>query len=69
MAAKALEAEPDIGLLLPCNAVLREGGGSVEILLQDPKGMFQVLPPEKQEALKPVVEEARSRLEKALAKL
>lgn len=49
--------------------MLREGGGSVEILLQDPKGMFQVLPPEKQEALKPVVEEARSRLEKALAKL
>jgi len=69
LAAKALEAEPDIGLLLPCNAVLREGGEGVEILLQDPKGMFQVLLPEKQEALKPVVEEARSRLEKALAKL
>ncbi|WP_243028629.1 DUF302 domain-containing protein [Thermus albus] len=69
LAAKALEAEPDIGLLLPCNAVLRESEEGVEILLQDPMGMFQVLPQEKQEALRPVAEEARTRLEKALASL
>ncbi|WP_243031715.1 DUF302 domain-containing protein [Thermus altitudinis] len=69
LAAKALEAEPDIGLLLPCNAVLREGEEGVEILLQDPRGIFQVLPRETQEALRPVAEEARSRLERALAKL
>ncbi|GAA6743340.1 DUF302 domain-containing protein [Thermus antranikianii] len=55
LAAKALEAEPDIGLLLPCNAVLKEGEEGVEILLQDPRNMFQVLSQEKQAALKPVV--------------
>ncbi len=69
LAAKALEAEPDIGLLLPCNAVLKEGPEGVEVLLQDPREMFRVLPTETQEALKPVAEEARNRLEKALAKL
>lgn len=69
LAAKALEAEPDIGLLLPCNAVLKEGEEGVEILLQDPRNMFQVLSQEKQAALKPVVEEARNRLEKVLTRL
>lgn len=69
LAAKALETEPDIGLLLPCNAVLKEGPEGVEVLLQDPREMFRVLPTETQEALKPVAEEARNRLEKALAKL
>ena len=69
LAAKALEAEPDIGLLLPCNAVLKEGPEGVEVLLQDPREMFRVLPTETREALKPVAEEARNRLEKALAKL
>lgn len=69
LAAKALEAEPDIGLLLPCNAVLKEGPEGVEVLLQDPREMFRILPTETQEALKPVAEEARNRLEKALAKL
>ncbi|ETN87397.1 DUF302 domain-containing protein [Thermus sp. NMX2.A1] len=69
LAAKALEAEPNIGLLLPCNAVLKEGPEGVEVLLQDPREMFRILPTETQEALKPVAEEARNRLEKALAKL
>ena len=69
LAAKALEAEPDIGLLLPCNAVLKEGPEGVEVLLQDPREMFRVLPTETREALKPVAEEARNRLENALAKL
>nr|WP_301336565.1 hypothetical protein [Thermus scotoductus] len=58
-----------MGLLLPCNAVLKEGPEGVEVLLQDPREMFRVLPTETQEALKPVAEEARNRLEKALAKL
>jgi hypothetical protein len=32
---RALEAEPDIGLL-PCNGVLRQGGEEVEALIQRP---------------------------------
>ena len=67
--AKALEAEPEIGLLLPCNVVLREAEEGVEVLIQDPKEMFRVLPEATQRALAPVAEEARTRLSRALARL
>jgi uncharacterized protein (DUF302 family) len=40
---RALEAEPDIGLL-PCNVVLHQEGEEVEALIQDPQGMFALLP-------------------------
>lgn len=69
MAARALEAEPEIGLLLPCNVVLREAKEGVEVLVQDPREMFRVLPEATREALAPVAEEARARLERALAQL
>ncbi|APD09393.1 MULTISPECIES: DUF302 domain-containing protein [Thermus] len=69
LAARALEAEEGIGLLLPCNVVLRQEGGNVEVLVQDPEGMFRLLPPKTQEALKPVAQEAKARLERALARL
>ena len=69
LAAKALEAEPEIGLLLPCNVVLREAEEGVEVLIQDPKEMFRVLPEATQRALATVAEEARTRLSRALARL
>ncbi|GGN02443.1 hypothetical protein GCM10007092_15900 [Thermus composti] len=69
MAAKALEAEPEIGLLLPCNVVLRETEEGVEVLIQDPEAMFRVLPEATQRALAPVAEEARARLSRALSRL
>ena len=69
LAARALEALPEIGLLLPCNVVLREAEEGVEVLIQDPKEMFRVLPEATQMALAPVAEEARTRLSRALSRL
>lgn len=69
LAHRALEAEPDIGLLLPCNVVLRQEGEEVEVLIQDPQGMFALLPQRVRERLGSLPEEARARLERALAQL
>ena len=63
---RALEAEPDMGLLLPCNVVLRQ---EVEVLIQDPGALFALLPHGVRERLGSLPEEAQARLERALAQL
>ena len=66
LAHRALEQEPEIGLLLPCNVVVRaiEGGCRVEIA--DPKAMLGIVGNEQLDA---IADEAKQRLQRALATL
>ncbi|MER6113692.1 DUF302 domain-containing protein [Streptomyces hirsutus] len=66
LAHQALEADRSVGLLLPCNVVVRRDGGTTLVQALDPATMVTLtgLP-----ALEPVAEEARRRLDAALAAL
>jgi uncharacterized protein (DUF302 family) len=67
LAHRALSAEPQIGLLLPCNVVVQEtpeGDAIVSIL--DPRAMFSFVG---NEAVAPVAEEADQRLRRVIASL
>ena len=64
MAHKAITAEPEIGIMLPCNVVVRqvEGGTRVEAVNTD--AMLQMFPGS--DVLKGVADEVGARLEKVL---
>ena len=62
LANQAIEAEPDIGLLLPCNVVVREEeNGGVTVAFMDPSAVLALVENPDVPAL---AAEVRSRLEK-----
>lgn len=62
LANQALNADPDIGLLLPCNVVLREeDDASITVGFMDPAAVLSLVDKEGVEAL---ATEVRSRLER-----
>lgn len=63
LASRALAAEPGIGLLLPCNVVVRREDGSTLVTALDPQLMVS-LPGNAD--LQPVADEAARRLKAAL---
>ncbi|HXH60332.1 MAG TPA: DUF302 domain-containing protein [Fimbriimonadaceae bacterium] len=66
LAHKALTADPQIGLLLPCNVVLQQAEGGIKVSALKPAIMFQVVD---DPALKPVAEDADARIRRAMASL
>lgn len=60
LAHKALSAEAQIGLLLPCNVVVREEkDGTITVSFVDPAGLFTLV---ERDDIVPVAEEVRDRL-------
>ncbi len=67
LAHKALLAEPDIGLLLPCNVIIYEITDDESVVAAaDPEAMMQVT---SNDNLRTVAEDAKKRLKDALAKI
>ena len=61
-AHQALDAEPDIGLLLPCNVVVREeDNGSIDVGFMDPEAVLGLV---KSDAVRKIGKEVRSKLER-----
>jgi uncharacterized protein (DUF302 family) len=63
-ARRALEAEPQIGTLLPCNVVVRQEAGKTRVEAMDPLAVMRLVGREDVEA---IAREVRDRLERALA--
>ena len=65
LAAKAFDAEPSIGLLMPCNVVVREdAAGQVHVEMLDPIALFELTG---RAEVEPLAREVRSKLDRALA--
>ncbi len=66
LAHRALEQEPEVGLLLPCNVVVRAVEGGCRVEIADPKAMLGIVGNEQLDA---IADEAKQRLQRALATL
>lgn len=63
-AHKALQAEEQIGLLLPCNVIVYEKEGTTVVSVFNPMTMAKILD---NEAMLPVAQEVTKRLERVIA--
>jgi uncharacterized protein (DUF302 family) len=66
LAKQALDVDRSIGLLLPCNVVVRAGSEGTVVEALDPQVMVTLTG---QHELKPVADDAGARLDRALAAL
>jgi uncharacterized protein (DUF302 family) len=63
LASRALQAQHEIGLLLPCNVIVHECGGKVHVAAQDPVSLLALA---EEPDLMPVAEDAKARIQKAM---
>lgn len=62
LANKAISAEPDIGLLLPCNVLVREEeNGDITVAFMDPSAVLTLV---EKEGIEELAAEVKSRLER-----
>ena len=66
LAHKAIEADPSVGALLPCNVVLRQDGPETIVEAMDPMAALGIV---KRVAVRAVAEEAKVYLERAIEAL
>jgi uncharacterized protein (DUF302 family) len=66
LAFQALQKEPQIGLMLPCNVVIRQSQGKVFISAQDPLAMMGSVG---NMGLEPIGQEAKAKIDAAMARL
>ena len=66
-AYKALQAEPKIGTMLPCNVIVQElESGAIEVAAVDPLSSMQAI---QNKALQPIAEEIQAKLKKVINQL
>ena len=65
-AHQAIELEPQIGALLPCNVVVREDKGKVRIDIMDPQAVLQLV---ERPEIEGIAVEVRRRLERVVGSL
>jgi uncharacterized protein (DUF302 family) len=66
LAARAIEAEPQIGALLPCNVVVREQAGKTVVEFMDPAAVLTLV---QRPEIGAIATEVRARLERVMADL
>jgi len=67
LANQAITAEPDIGLLLPCNVLVREEeNGNVTVAFMDPAAVLTLV---EKEGIKELAGEVRERLQRVMKAL
>lgn len=65
-AHRALEAEPQIGALLPCNVIVREEGGKTIVEFMDPDAVLKLV---ERPEIGSIAAEVRQRLQRVMAAL
>jgi uncharacterized protein (DUF302 family) len=66
LAHQGLGIEPDLGVLLPCNVVVRADDGAVRVAAMEPDAAMRLAA---NPDLAPLAAEARERLERALSRI
>ncbi len=68
-AYRALSADDEIGLLLPCNVILRQDDDGVQVSIQDPEVMFNVVDENIKKSMLGFPQEVKKSLQLALEAL